>query len=867
MKRKLLSILALLCFTVSCAWAQGVNYTTNDIGKLMGSDGKVYATAADVPWGVTVSGMIAYVNTTEKCGLVIGPSDLYPGGYEGPGLLSNSDAVISCNGYDRALPAAALTSWRLPSQDDFNKMIGDDGCQSADNLRQLKGRQANTCADGTSIWGMQTSDGYWSSTETETAGVYYNLWADNCGSVATGASTKYVRPCFTFNIEGGNSVISYIQRSATGEGTNTKVTETTQTCTDYKILTGSPTNATLGAGWYVLRGDVNIPGRLTFTGNANLILCDGYTLNAGEGIDIDGGYTLTIYGQTKDTGTIIATAKNRTYSNGIGGNEASSRLIIHGGNIRAFGCPDGLSDINDRYNGIGVFELTILGGIIYAEGGKEGGGLGIGYPVGSTGFTKIYGGKITAVGHDKGPGICSDIRGNGPLYIYGGEIWATGGENGAGIGGGRYGSDAVGLEGNQTRNIWIYGGKVTATGGKDAAGIGAGAYRWGGRVEIRGGIVIANGNGAGAGIGGGKNGKAGSAYIHGGTVIAKAGEESGTGYRAIGPGEGSDEYGDVYIGDAMTVWAGTTASYYPFGTGERVGACQNNPYAEISVCNHSGSTITIDDGFTHHHNGCIYCAVAADAKQNHSFNDASKCICGLVSLNDNADNAAIINTYKGTSQAITLAGRKLYKDDSWNTLCLPFNLNNFMDTPLADAIVKTLESASFDETSGQLTLNFSTTNLTAIEAGKPYIVKWTSGNDIENPVFTGVTVSNTTADVETTPVTFKGLYAPLNIGSKGDNTKLYLAADNKVYYPNGAMTIGCQRAYFQLNGIMAGDPSAGVRAFVLNFEGTSTTGVKEVKEVKEVKDNSWYTLDGRRLNSKPTQKGIYINNGKKQVIK
>ena len=29
----------------------------------------------------------------------------------------------------------------------------------------------------------------------------------------------------------------------------------------------------------------------------------------------------------------------------------------------------------------------------------------------------------------------------------------------------------------------------------------------------------------------------------------------------------------------------------------------------------------------------------------------------------------------------------------------------------------------------------------------------------------------------------------------------------------------------------------------------------------------WYTLDGRRINGKPSEKGIYINNGKKIAIK
>ncbi len=45
------------------------------------------------------------------------------------------------------------------------------------------------------------------------------------------------------------------------------------------------------------------------------------------------------------------------------------------------------------------------------------------------------------------------------------------------------------------------------------------------------------------------------------------------------------------------------------------------------------------------------------------------------------------------------------------------------------------------------------------------------------------------------------------------------------------------------------------------------TGVKEVKEVREVKDDSWYTLDGRKLNGKPTKKGIYVNGGRKVVVK
>jgi hypothetical protein len=32
-------------------------------------------------------------------------------------------------------------------------------------------------------------------------------------------------------------------------------------------------------------------------------------------------------------------------------------------------------------------------------------------------------------------------------------------------------------------------------------------------------------------------------------------------------------------------------------------------------------------------------------------------------------------------------------------------------------------------------------------------------------------------------------------------------------------------------------------------------------------DDSWYTLDGRRLSGKPTAKGLYIHKGKVHIVK
>ena len=40
-----------------------------------------------------------------------------------------------------------------------------------------------------------------------------------------------------------------------------------------------------------------------------------------------------------------------------------------------------------------------------------------------------------------------------------------------------------------------------------------------------------------------------------------------------------------------------------------------------------------------------------------------------------------------------------------------------------------------------------------------------------------------------------------------------------------------------------------------------------MSDVRSQMADVWYTLDGRKLNGKPTAKGIYVNGGRKVVIK
>lgn len=62
----------------------------------------------------------------------------------------------------------------------------------------------------------------------------------------------------------------------------------------------------------------------------------------------------------------------------------------------------------------------------------------------------------------------------------------------------------------------------------------------------------------------------------------------------------------------------------------------------------------------------------------------------------------------------------------------------------------------------------------------------------------------------------------------------------------------------------------GARSFV-GFDEGETTSLREVKSVlrqaQGPSDEVWYSLDGRRLSALPTQKGVYVKDGRKYVVK
>jgi hypothetical protein len=130
-------------------------------------------------------------------------------------------------------------------------------------------------------------------------------------------------------------------------------------------------------------------------------------------------------------------------------------------------------------------------------------------------------------------------------------------------------------------------------------------------------------------------------------------------------------------------------------------------------------------------------------------------------------------------------------------------------------------------------------------------------------------------------LTFQGTYDPYTRDYE-DHSLLFLGGSNTLYHPNGAgdLTIGPFRAYFQLHGVQMTTDSGGsgsddddyiaeggggARAIVVSILDNEAAGITPLApssphtSVPGDLDETWYTLDGRLLDSQPTTPGIYIH--------
>ena len=232
-----------------------------------------------------------------------------------------------------------------------------------------------------------------------------------------------------------------------------------------------------------------------------------------------------------------------------------------------------------------------------------------------------------------------------------------------------------------------------------------------------------------------------------------------------------------------------------------------------------------------------------------------------MTLANKSDNASTLMEHKGQTVNVLLDSRTLFADGSWNTLCLPFTIPA---AALAGATVKEIDTTRSGCSGTTLTLYANA--VTTVEAGHPYLVKWSAEKpDIANPCFQGVTIDVSNPDAVFTGGRFMGSFSPTTLEAN-NKKKLYVGSNNQLHWPTSNITMGSCRAYFLM------DESVEGREVVLYFDDELPTSINYVPYPSNEEENLtgkdvWYTLSGCRQKVKPATKGIYIHQGRKEIVK
>ncbi len=225
-----------------------------------------------------------------------------------------------------------------------------------------------------------------------------------------------------------------------------------------------------------------------------------------------------------------------------------------------------------------------------------------------------------------------------------------------------------------------------------------------------------------------------------------------------------------------------------------------------------------------------------------------------ITLDENGDN----NVEAAENVNVTLK-RTFYKDGEWNTLCLPFAVAD-AKTAFDNAELREVDT----EKSNGNTIVFK--EATAIEAGKPYLIKWAnSSSDAVNveKKFEGVTLvaAATPVVVKEGGISFNGFYKMTAASELGGASVAAIGAGNKLFKVNEGKMKGFRAAF-----VLSSNAQASKYKVVI--DGTAT-GIEDLV-IDSVKANGRvYNLNGQYVGNSLNglQPGLYIQNGKKIVVK
>lgn len=205
------------------------------------------------------------------------------------------------------------------------------------------------------------------------------------------------------------------------------------------------------------------------------------------------------------------------------------------------------------------------------------------------------------------------------------------------------------------------------------------------------------------------------------------------------------------------------------------------------------------------------------------------------------DIKAVLDNYLQSTINLKIA-RVLYKDGSFNTLCLPFDYS--ADRIAAHEFLQGCELFTFDsaEQLGESQLDIRMSPATEITAGVPYLVRWANTGAVSDYLtFNSVTITKTVGDtVGEGSVRFIGAIGRQKLGEANDKNYLFVGANNTLYWPNTNNQLRGYRAYFRIfNSGSVPAPRYGTPARIVlqpkvatDIEITNTTSLESAKRIE-----------------------------------
>lgn len=226
----------------------------------------------------------------------------------------------------------------------------------------------------------------------------------------------------------------------------------------------------------------------------------------------------------------------------------------------------------------------------------------------------------------------------------------------------------------------------------------------------------------------------------------------------------------------------------------------------------------------------------------------------LVGSSEYCSNEKALVEWKNQTKNITLY-RSFVADGGYYTLCLPFDVKQEQLKTIFGENTETYTFSNATTENGEYNVYLSA-ETGILTAGTPYIIK--PSLNATNPVFKNVTITASVGKTVTkNQVSFYGILDPDTM-TKDNKLQRFLGGNDglSLLYPNAEAAIYPTRAYFEF-------PSASNAK--IGFSDETPNGLDQVS-APSCTAKSYFTLDGRMLENKPTHDGIYIMDGHKVIL-